>query len=317
MRQRRVSRSILITLSALLALATGVAASVDHKLLPLIPSGAAIVAEATFGAQHTFLVLTRCNTTDLADFQSISGVDPARTIGRTIFVVARNSQGHVSEHTLLASGSFDAPHIFRAAIENGATKTEYLGIPILIVRPLDRDKGISRDLRWLAFINSQIAVFGTIPMVQEQLRRYLAGSPADLSLMLKLSHLHLADQSWCVLTPTIYNREIVRRTLATLDPALGQPDRDDDGLILGIHFGKRIEIEYEMVTNSTDADAQLKIRPEDSQTMQSDTSPLEWHFFPTNSTTLHKVIRFSKKQYDALIAQEQAREQARAARRSN
>jgi hypothetical protein len=62
--------------------------------------------------------------------------------------------------------------------------------------------------------------------------------------MMKLSHLHSADQSWRVFTPTAYNREVVRRTLATLDPMFGQPDHSDDGLIMGIHFGRHVEIEY-------------------------------------------------------------------------
>ena len=160
-----------------------------------------------------YLVLTRNNAADLMDLQSISGVDPTRTIARTVFVATRGSQGLISEHSLLASGRFDPRHIFKAAMENGAIKTEYAGIPVLIVRPLDRDKGISRDLRWLAFIDSQIAIFGTIAMVQEELSRYLARSPADLSLMGKLSRLRSTDKSWCVLTSAVYNREIARSFL--------------------------------------------------------------------------------------------------------
>jgi len=308
MRQLRASRSISFTLPAFLALATGAAASVAQRLLPLIPPDAAIVAQVTYGTEPTFLVLTRNNKADLMDLQSISGVDPTRTIARTIFVVARSSQGLISEHSLLASGHFDSGHIFKAALENGATETEYLGIPILIIRPLDRDKNISGDLRWLAFIDSQIALFGTIAMVQEELDRYLARSPEDMPLMGKLSHLHEADQSWCVLTPTVFNREIVRRTLATLDPTVGQPDHDDDGLILGIHFGKRIEIEYETVPGSIDAEAQPKTRPEVWQAPHPDVPPPASHFFPDNGATLHNVIRFSKKQYEEFIAQERARE---------
>lgn len=175
----------------------------DPRPLSLVPPGASIIAEVTYGAEPTFLVLARCNTTDLMDFQSISGVDPTRLSARTVFVAARSSQGRISEHSLLATGHFDTRHVFKAAIDNAAAETEYREIPILIVRPLGRDKGILRDLRWLAFIDSQVAIFGTIPMVQEELSRHLASTATDSSLMLQLSHLHLADQSWCVLTPTI------------------------------------------------------------------------------------------------------------------
>jgi hypothetical protein len=184
---------------------------VDPGLLSLVPPGAAIVAEVTYGPEPTFLVRTRNNKADLMDLQSISGVDPTRTIGRTIFVAVRGSQRLISEHSLLAGGGFDSRGIFKAALENGATLTEYLGIPVLIVRPLDRGKGISRDLRWLAFIDSRIAVFGIIPMVREELSRYRERSPVDSSLIDKLSHLHSEDQSWCVLTPTVHTRTIVRR----------------------------------------------------------------------------------------------------------
>ena len=282
----------------------------DAGLLSLVPLGAAIVAEVTYGTEPTYLVLTRNNTADLMDLQSISGVDPTRTIERTIFVAARDSQGLISEHSLLASGHFDARHIFKAAMENGATKTEYLGIPVLIVPPLGRDRGISRDLRWLAFIDLQIAVFGTAQMVQVELSRHLARSPADLSLMEKLSHLHSADQSWCVLTPTVYNREIVRRTLAAFDPKLDQPDQADDGLIMGIHFGRQVEIEYESIPDYRDSEESPPgTQPGFSPGPAPEAPQPASHFFSNSDSTLPRVIRLSKKRYHAFIAQQQAREQ--------
>jgi len=284
----------------------------NPTLLSLVPPGAVIVAEVTYGAQPSFLVLTRNNKADLLDLQSISGVDPTRTIARTVFVAARSRQGVISEHSLLASGHFDTRHIFKAAMENGATKTEYAGIPVLIVRPLDRNKGISRDLRWLAFIDSQMAIFGTITMVQEELSRYLARSPVDLQLLGTLSHLHSTDQSWCVLTPTIHNKEIVRRTLAALDPSLGQVDHGDDGLIMGIHCGRRVEIEYESVPDSgKPGESQPQTQPEFSQAATASAPTLASYFFSNNETIPHKVIRLSRKQYHEFIAREETREVTR------
>jgi hypothetical protein len=289
----------------------------DSRLLSLVPPGAAIVAEVTYGVEPTFLVLTRNNTADLMDLESISGVDPNRTIGRTIFVAARDSRGLVSEHSLLASGNFDTRHIFKSAVENGAGKTEYIGIPVLIVQPLERDKGISHQVRWLAFIDSQLAVFGTITMVQEELGRHLAHSPVDFSLMEKLSRLHSTDQSWCVLTPTVYNQEIVRRTLGALDPGLGQRDPTDRGLILGLHFGRRVEIEYESIPESSNSEED----PPQTQPGFSRASPkapqLASGFLGTNDTLPHKVIRLSRKQYEEFIAQEETRIQTHGAHESS
>lgn len=278
----------------------------DQTLLSLVPPGAAIVAEVTYGSEPTFLVLTRHNKADLMGLESISGVDPTRTIGRTVFVATRGSHGLVSEHSLLAIGNFDIRHIFKAAMENGATKTEYAGIPVLIVPPLDRDKGISRHRCWLAFIDSQIAVFGTIAMVQEELNRYLARTSADSALMERLSHLHSTDQSWCVLTPTIHNKEIVRRTLAALDPGLGQADDGNDGLILGIHFGRRVEIEYESIPDSGNP-GEIQIQTEHDLS-QAGAPLMASSFFSSSYPTPHNVIRLSQKQYHEFIAQEEIKE---------
>jgi hypothetical protein len=280
----------------------------DPRLLSLVPPGAAIVAEVTYGSEPMYLVLTRNNAADLMDLQSISGVDPTRTIARTVFVATRGSQGLISEHSLLASGRFDPRHIFKAAMENGAIKTEYAGIPVLIVRPLDRDKGISRDLRWLAFIDSQIAIFGTIAMVQEELSRYLARSPADGSLLGRLSHLHSNDRSRCVLAPTIHNKEVVRRTLAALDPSLRWEDHANDGLIMGIHFGRRVEIEYETVPDSAGSDGGPPQAQPVSSPSPNQIAPHLASFLSNRETTLLKVVKFSKRQYGEFIAQEQARE---------
>jgi hypothetical protein len=121
-------------------------------------------------------------------------------------------------------------------------------------------------------------------------------------------------------TPTVYNREIVRRTLAALDPGLGQP-HTEDGLILGIHFGRRVEIEYESVPDSSNSEesqpeSQPETQPGFSQA-RPERPPTASHFVSNRDATLPRVIRLSKKQYDEFIAQEQAREQAHGTRRSN
>ena len=55
-------------------------------------------------------------------------------------------------------------------------------------------------------------------MVQEELSRYLARSPADPSLKRELSRLRSNDQSWCVLSSTVHIIEVIRRTLASVGP---------------------------------------------------------------------------------------------------
>jgi hypothetical protein len=282
-----------------------------------VPPGAEIVAGFTQGHPLSHLVVTRSNTTDLQDLESFTGVDPTRTIGTVILIAASGSRGFMSEHSLLAGGRFDARHIFKAAKENGATESEYLGFPVLIIPPLDRDKGVSQDVRWFAVIDSQIAVFGTIPMVREELSRWLARSQPDPSLTRDLSRLHSADQSWCILSLALRSTEVAHRWLAMLDPAWlamldpapSQTDFAKGRVIMGIHFGKQIEIELEHVPDSANREAQLQPQPDASQAPRPSTAALTSQFVPNNDTSLHKVIRLSKKQYDQWTAREQAWEQ--------
>jgi hypothetical protein len=273
----------------------------NPRLLQLVPPGAEIVAGFIPGQPISHLVVTRNNTADLLDFGSFAGVDPTRTVGAVILIAASGSRGFLSEHSLVASGRFEARHIFKAAKENGATESEYLGIPVLIVPPLDRDKGISEDVRWFAVIDSQIAVFGTIPMVREELSRSLARIQADPSLTRDLSRLRSDDQSWCVLSSALHSTEATRRWLTMVDPAPGHADFGHDKVIMGIHFGKQIEIEFEVV-----ADSQYQAQPEAKQTPQPDLASVASHFVNNSDSTLHKVIRLSKKQYDQWTAREQA-----------
>jgi hypothetical protein len=281
----------------------------DPRLLPLVPPGAEIVAGFIAGQPVSHLVATRNNTTDLQDLESIVGIDPTRTIGAVILIAASGIRGFVTEHSLVVSGRFDARHIFKAAKENGATEGEYLGVPVLIVPPLDRDKEVSDNVRWFAVIGSEIAVFGTIPMVQEEIRRYLARSEVDISLRRDLSRLRSNDQSWCVLSSALNTTEVTRRWLAMLDPARGQANFVHGRVIMGIHFGRQIEIEFEEVPDSANIVDQLGPQPQISQTPQPGTAPLTSQFVSNGDTTLHKVIKLSRKQYEQWTAREQAREQ--------
>jgi hypothetical protein len=281
----------------------------DPRLLSLVPPGAEIVAGITVGLPLSHLVVTRNNTTDLQDLESFTGVDPTRMIRAAILIAASGTGGFLSEHSLAASGRFDTKHIFKAAKENGATEGQYLGVPVLIIPPLDRDKGISEDVRWFAVIDSQIAVFGTIPMVREELSRSLARSQPDPSLTRDLSRLRSNDQSWCLLSSAVQKMGVASRWLAMLDPARGQADFVNDRVVMGTHFGRQIEIELEDIPDSAITEDQLQPQPDASQTPRQGTAPLASQFVPNNDTSLHKVIRLSKKQYDQWTAREQAWEQ--------
>jgi hypothetical protein len=254
MRPFHVGRVLLLALVPFLAVPVTSAVTPDPRLLSLVPPGAPFVAGLSApsapGQPGSYLVATRNNTVDFRDFISLSGVDDSRIIRQLVLVAAADDKGILTEHSLLASGHFDQARIFKGAVENGADVSEFKGIRVLVLRPLERDRGTFNDVRWLAVIESDIAVFGTVTMVRQELERYLAHSVADAALMQKLARLRRDDEAWCVLAAFVHNYE-TRRALGSLDPMLADPAHDGEAFNFGIHFGRQVEFEYEITPAST------------------------------------------------------------------
>ena len=97
-------------------------------------------------------------------------------IHQIIFAAGGADPSTLGEHSLLMSGHFAQKRIFRAAVENGARLSEFRGIRVLVQQPLLRDLGTLKDVRWLAVIDSTVALFGTISSVQQELDRQLDGA---------------------------------------------------------------------------------------------------------------------------------------------
>jgi hypothetical protein len=131
------------------------------------------------------------------------------------------------------SGHFDQTRIFKAALENGASVSEFSGIRVLVQRPLARELGTFKDVRWLALIDSTVALFGTISSVQQELSRHLAGSAVDPSLMQKLTRLRRDDATWSILG-TVKHNDQVKRALSSLDPTLANLVHDGDSVQFGV-----------------------------------------------------------------------------------
>jgi hypothetical protein len=234
------------------------AVSPDPRLLPLVPPDAQIVAGISApsmqGQLDSFLLITRNNSVDLRDFFALSGVDDARIIHQIIMVAASDSRGSLEEHSLLASGHVYRGQVFKAAVENGAARSEYRGIQVLVLQPFERERGIFKDVRWLAVLESSVALFGTISSIKGELDRHLAKSAADSSLIQELARLDRDDETWCVVKEFVRNNEI-QHALGSLDSTLANLTNDGDAFQFGIRFGNRIRFEYE-VTRVSGASSQ-------------------------------------------------------------
>src|ERR1700722_15437769 len=245
------------TLAMLLFLLVSAAmtwASPDPRLLSLIPPGTQIVAGVSnpmlHGRTDGFLLMSNEDLVDHQDFISLAGVDDSLIIDQMLFVAGSSDTSKSGEHGLLMSGHFDQARIFKAALENGASVSEFRGIRVLVQRPLGRELGTFKDVRWLALIDSTLALFGTISTVQQELDRHLAGSAVDPSLMQKLARLRRDDVTWSVLGTVKCNDE-VKHALGSLNPILANLVHEGDSLQLGVRYGRKVEVEYEITSPSS------------------------------------------------------------------
>ena len=141
-----LSQEFLCGLALLVSAATASAsaAPVDGDLLRLVPGGAQIVSgisdPGTSSSTGRLLVVTENNNRDYDDCLALLGVDGEKAINEVIEAAASSNTGDLSDHLLLVAGHFDRLGIFKAALENGSTRTEYNGEQVLVVKPFDREK---------------------------------------------------------------------------------------------------------------------------------------------------------------------------------
>jgi hypothetical protein len=289
------------------------AASPDPRLLSLIPPNAALIAgisSSSFQDQpDNFVLMTHNNLVDLEDFYALTGADGTRNIHQIVLVAVANNDGQPKEHSLLASGHFDQPHVFRSVADGGAAVTNYRGIPVLEIPPFARERGMFHDVRWLAVLDSSVLVFGSIASMRLELDRYLAHSHTEESLLRRLGRLRSKDQTWCLLSASIRTTsspardQEIHRMLAELNPELAELSQFADEFEFGMHYGRHVEFEYEVVMSSRQRDSSERA----SLLASSPQSPQSASLLPDLNIAdapdvLHGVIEVSASRYKDWLA---------------
>jgi len=305
------SKSILIFLVVCSTVPLIWAASVDQKILSLVPPDAqavARIAAPTYkGNMSNFVVITRQSSLDLSDMYAFSNADSELRLREVVFVATADGTGKLHDHTLLASGNFNRERIYSSARNSGATVIHYRGITVLVVQPFARELGELTAIRWLAVPDSEILLFGSAASVQQELDRYLTRSVADPKLVARLARLRRDDETWSVLSLPVMSPEI-REALAIIDPQLAARLTDGDAFQFGIRYGKHVEFEYEITTASSSAThsisdllARSLAGPERGSALlnSSDTA--------TEDHTARGVIKVSMARYNAWLTEVAAR----------
>lgn len=216
----------------------------DPDLLALVPPGTQIVSginPAPPGNRHRrFLLITRKCVLDMEDFRSLSGSDPSRHIQQVLFVAQQGDPPTVEEHGILVSGQFDQARIYGSALAGGATHAEYRGIHMVEIQPFARERGVDQ-VRWLAILQPNVLLFGTVEMVKEALDQKFARGAQDSRLMQNLAALRSDDDAWSIVMDTTNSG--IRGALMALSPELAAM-ADGKVLRLGIRYARQIEFEY-------------------------------------------------------------------------
>jgi hypothetical protein len=241
----RTAKAILRLFFLFNAAAVASALSPELRLIQMVPPESQVIAGMLSltpeGQPSGFLLITGYNRIDHEDFLAVTGSDASRLIRQIVFVAEAGGDGTLSEHSLLVSGHFNRDAIFRFRESDNARTESYRGEAILVVPPLARERSRFKHLRWLAILNSDIAIFGTPVSVQQELDRKIANSGPDPILMERLSGLGHHDETWCLL-PAPSPAGVIENVLEKLDPKLGAVAREGGSMQYGIHFGRRVEI---------------------------------------------------------------------------
>jgi hypothetical protein len=315
MRLSNASKLLLIVLFGFFEVAPVSAVTPNSRLLSLVPPSAQVVAgmsaSSTGGQPGSFLLITHNNSMDLDDFVALSGGDPTRVIEQVIMAAA-DGRGPLTEHGLLASGHFDQARIRRSTA--GASDSLYREIPVLVVQPFARERASFNDVRWLAIIDSKIAIFGTISLVKQELDRYLSRSVADPFLVQRLGRLRADDDTWCVLTRHVYG-DTIGDVLELLDAKLADSLEDGDTFLFGIHYGRRVEFEYEFDTpRSVGADAVSRSLVQSLAGRDvTDSSQFAASTVSQSDRVVHGALKVSRARYDAWLEEVAARARLRVA----
>jgi hypothetical protein len=296
---------VAFVLIALLACTVSPALPSDPRLLSLVPPDSQIVGGAVAPLQErhrgNFLIFTRATTLDLEDFFAIVGADASHEIQQVIYAASAGDDGTSAEHSLLVSGHFDTDRVYRFAKATSTTR-DYRGVGVVIIHPFEREHAFLHADRWLAIIDSRLAIFGTKSSAQLEIDRYLNGTVADQSIVQKLSQLQNENETWCLISSLVLGAEIPR-IMRNLDPAFGEINKNSDALLFGIRYGRQIEFEYVV-----DALSNPQADPVPSPSLERLFNPsnggssLTSHSTMTSVRGFRRVVKISKVRYGRWLA---------------
>lgn len=229
----------------------------QDRLLRLVPANAEITAgiqDPHHGDQSgRLLIVTHNDDVDLRDWIALAGtMNDRQQVDKLIEAAASSLRGELSEHLLLAGGSFRGAGILHAAESDGGVRSEYKGVRIVELKPFAREQQEMGDIRWLAMLDDKTAVFGSPAMVRSALDRYLSSAPADAELVKRMSGLKPDVNCWSILT--MPGRMMAAHVIpATIDDTNAALLRGVTSLSISVRYGSKNRVDLIFDTESAEA----------------------------------------------------------------
>jgi hypothetical protein len=306
--QQWLRYSVLAVVAASLSGARAFGSSpAEDPLLRLVPAQAEIVAgieDPHRGDQSgRLLIVTHNNNVDLKDWIGLVGADNRQEVDKLVEAAMSSPRGDLSEHLLLARGSFDGRRILADAERNGGTRTEYKGVRIVNLKPFPRELQEMRDTRWLTVLDDNTVLFGTPITVMGALDRYLSSSAVDGSLAKQLQALKPDVNCWSVLTmPGAVLTHHLRA--GVLDETGTTLLRRVSDLAIGIHYGSKDRVDFAFGAENAEAARALATAMEGRSQLLPIADTLQTHVenVSVEQNEVRGSVRVKDKTFDPWLA---------------
>jgi hypothetical protein len=194
-------RLVLLSLASAL-FTTLAAAATDAKLVSLLDPQTRVIAglngTAVKASPFGQYLLSQSAKADLSHFIASTGFDPRTNLQQVLFGSAGDANN--SQRILLVKGTFVPAQVLTYGIKKGATASSYRGINVAEFPASQGKNGKPQPARWLAFLGSTRAAFGTPQLVQRAIDRYVDNTAADAGVASRIAAASGKYDAWYVST---------------------------------------------------------------------------------------------------------------------
>lgn len=178
------------------------ASATDSTLVSMLGPQTRVVAGLNGTAIKTTpfgqYLLSHSAKADLSSFIASTGFDPRANLQEVLF----GSDGSASnaQSVLLVKGTFAPAKVLAFAAKKGGSSSSYRGVNVAQFAPFQDKHGKQHGARWLAFLSSTRAAFGSPASVQLAIDNYVNKTAPDAALSSRIAAASGKFDAWYVST---------------------------------------------------------------------------------------------------------------------